>query len=117
MKKTKSIDPMKMTKRRMLALQIVREFEPIRPRWFAEKFWPRDEWRYRPINTGINGSHKGRGMYIAAGAYLSKLEHAGFLRWSPGRPPVDEGRGFRLTHDGRRLLEEAEARQKGSQTA
>jgi hypothetical protein len=86
----------------LLALHLVAENGPIRPREFAKLMWPdRAGWR-RVSNCG-HGSTRGSGMHLAGGAYLGKLRRQGLVEPEFGAPRFL--RGYILTALGRRVLE------------
>ena len=97
-----------LTKPQRKALQILRDHGPIQPREFAKKMWPDSPcWRHH-IKCGPSGSHRGGGMYLAAGGYLGKLGRRGwakpkykFLYWDKFSTNI----GHILTDAGRAALE------------
>ena len=95
-----------MTRRQLEALRIIAAAErPMRPRDFAEAFWPGHK---------MHSQHRkgGRGVIIGGnagpngGAYLGKLKRAGWIRveWHPSRA---EFIGYVLSVEGRRVLDTA----------
>jgi len=90
----------------VVALYLVAEHGPIRPREFAERMWPDNQaWR-RVSRCGPYGSHRGGGMHLAGGAYLGKLRRQGLVNdWGTPFPG-----GYVLTARGRQLLEAHRAR-------
>ena len=70
-----SASPLTAGQRR--ALEILRDEPDLLAKEFARLMWPdSDCWRH-PVKCGY-GSHRGGGMYLAAGGFLGKLYHKGF---------------------------------------
>lgn len=67
------------------ALQIVRDNPGIVPARFADKMWPTSEGWKRPAKCGPSGSHRGGGMYLAAGGFLGRLYRQGLVQRSYGK--------------------------------
>lgn len=66
-----------LTPSRRRALEILRDHGPIRPREFARVMWPDSPgWNF-PAKSGPRGTHRGGGMYLAAGGLLGKLRREG----------------------------------------
>ncbi len=68
-----------MTEATRKALTILSERINIWPSLFAEKMWPDSPGWKRCINTGPNGATYGKGMWLAAGSYLRRLEKKGLV--------------------------------------
>lgn len=86
-----------ITPKQKQALEIVRDYGPIRPREFAEKMWPDSEGWKHSVKCG-NGSHRGGGMYMAGGMYLAKLRKEGWIfHFSP--------KGYYLSSFGKTILD------------
>ena len=69
-----------MTPATARALGVLHDYGPLRPREFARRMWPEsDGWR-RSCRCGPNGSHRGGGMYLAAGGYLGALTRRGLVQ-------------------------------------
>lgn len=66
-----------MTPSMTKALTILRDHGPIKPREFARLMWPDSPAWKLPAKAGPKGTHKGGGMYTAAGGYLGRLHRAG----------------------------------------
>ena len=87
-----------MTKKQIRALTIIAAVEEIRPARFAEWMWPNSPGWTRVAKCG-HGSHRGGGMYLAAGGYLGKLRRKGWL-WHG----FYDHFSYRLSDEGRRAL-------------
>ena len=61
-----------LTEQQEKALQILRDNGYLTARSFAEKMWSESPGWSRVKNTG-NGATCGKGMWLAAGSYLTKL--------------------------------------------
>jgi len=68
-----------LTEPQVKALTILQNHGPLRPREFARLMWPDSPGWQRHARCGPNGSHKGGGMYLAAGGYLGKLARKGWI--------------------------------------
>lgn len=68
-----------ITSKTYKALKTVRDNPGIRAREFGEMLWPDADGHHRRSNGG-HGAQRGKGMWLAAGSYLSRLQKAGFVR-------------------------------------
>lgn len=59
-------------------LAIIIDRKDITPKYFAKKMWP-DSPAWKNSHGCGNGSHKGGGMYQAAGGFLGKLRRTGLI--------------------------------------
>lgn len=71
-----------MTDKMATALQIIKDNPGIRAKGFGLTMWP-DGAHHRHSNGG-NGSQAGKGMWLCAGSYLSKLYKAGMIEHVSG---------------------------------
>lgn len=94
---------MKISDKTIQALKIIRDSEEISASDFALKMWPNSPKWKKVYNTG-DGATSGKGMWLAAGSYLSKLRKAGLL-WSG----FSNIYWYRLSSDGRKVLKEYES--------
>ena len=89
-----------MTPATLKALRIVRDNPDLRPAQFARLYWPKHEgargWD-QPHKCG-QGTHRGMGMYTAAGGFLGKLRKRGLI--SGGFWP----HGYHITRAGSQAL-------------
>lgn len=75
----------------------------ITPKLFAKEMWPDSPGWRRSVKCG-HGSHRGGGMYIAAGGFLGKLCQYEWVQ----RDNADGWHGFSLTQKGRGILAQEE---------
>ena len=61
------------------ALKIIQDNDVYNARRFAELMWPDSPCWNKVYNTG-NGATRGKGMWLAGGSFLKKLQYAGFIR-------------------------------------
>lgn len=94
-----------------LARQLPAGSPGVRPREFARAVWPDAPGWKVSVRTGPNGSHAGRQLYTAGGAWLARLAKAGLVRQSFHNRHGSGGfdYGWRLTRDGQALLDAAAA--------
>ncbi|KKL99527.1 hypothetical protein LCGC14_1813570 [marine sediment metagenome] len=93
----------KLTDPQRRALTILREKGAMAPKWFASCMWPDSpawKWHY---NTGPNGATAGKGMWLCAGSYLSKLVKMGYVRIEVRRNTYQ--RFYRISELGKGLLD------------
>lgn len=95
-----------MTDATKRALTIIRDHGPIRPREFADLMWPDSPGHNRYSKCGPKGSHRGGGMYLAAGGYLGKLRRRGLIRYED-HYLSGWWLGYVLTDEGKKALEGA----------
>lgn len=99
---------MTATASQLRALTILAAHGPLRPREFAQSMWPRSPGWKSSARCGAHGSHRGGGMYLAAGGFLGKLAKRGWVRrdyrFMHGSA-IDDG--YRLTDLGRQVLHDA----------
>jgi hypothetical protein len=102
--------PARLTEKQARSLRILRDHDVAYPAQFARLAWPdADGWRH-PRKCGNNGVHRGGGMYVAAGCHLGILVRLGLITDYYKHHGLDtSARAFRLSDDGRRLLDEYEA--------
>jgi len=80
----KAINRVGLTEAQERALRIFYEvrqnnrYGTLSARFFAEKMWPDSDGWKRVSNQG-NGATSGKGMWLSAGSYLSKLKRLGYL--------------------------------------
>lgn len=60
------------------AVKLLKEYDGLSARQFAKLFWPNSAGWSRVKNQGRGATH-GKGMWLAAGAFLSKLERQGLV--------------------------------------
>lgn len=95
---------MKLSKKSIKALKILNKYSypnGLTASDFAKEMWANSPAWKRSYNTG-NGATRGKGMWLCAGSYLSKLRYKGLVY-------VDYDRGYSLytlSSRGRELLEE-----------
>ena len=91
------------SKKRLKALSILKNHEDgITAKFFAWEMWPDSPAWDRVYNTGINGATSGKGMWLSAGSYLSKLVYEE-LAWADY--PNGYTRTYHISSKGRRLLQ------------
>lgn len=73
----------------------------LMPKEFAAEMWPESDGWTRQAKCGQKGSHRGGGMYMAAGGFLGRLRKRGLVEavWKRNRP-----RTYSLTAKGYRAL-------------
>lgn len=69
---------MNLSEKARKALLILNDVESISANRFAEKMWPDSPCWLKVKNTG-NGACSGKGMWLTAGSYLSKLKNMGMV--------------------------------------
>ena len=79
------------------ALEIIRDYDISAPKQFALFMWPESAAWQQSVKCGVNGSHRGGGMYRTGGAFLGRLQRRGLLR------PHWDG-SYTLSAAGRALL-------------
>jgi len=95
---------MKVTETVLKALEIIDKYGSITPKYFARHMWPDSEGWSHHVKCG-NGSHRGGGMYMAAGGYLGKLNKEGWIRMQYTSLAGTYSRdGYILTSKGREVL-------------
>ncbi len=60
------------------ALKIIQNNDVYRARRFAELMWPDSPCWAKVYNTG-NGATRGKGMWLAGGSFLRKLQYSGLI--------------------------------------
>jgi len=92
------------SKKRLKALSILKNHEDgITAKFFAWEMWPDSPAWDRVYNTGINGATSGKGMWLSAGSYLSKLVYEELVRISYTEY---HARKYHISSKGRQLLRE-----------
>ncbi len=92
----------KISEKLIKALKILSKYhypDGLTARDFAQEMWEDSPAWKRSYNTG-NGATRGKGMWLCAGSYLSKLRYKGLIY-------VDYDRGYSLytlSNKGRGLL-------------
>jgi hypothetical protein len=87
------------------ALRIIRDHEITMPKQFAKLMWPDSDGWETHVKCGPHGSHRGGGMYLAAGGYLGKLEQRGLIKCHVAWGYTTRFRSFELTTAGKEALE------------
>lgn len=90
-----------MTPFQKKALETLRDHPGITAGKFAEKMWP-DNLMHVRISNGGHGAQSGKAGWLCGGSYLGKLRKKGWCRSGP------RGRGYQLSHEGIRQLEDHE---------
>lgn len=85
------------------ALQILSDKPYLTAKWFAQEMWPDSEKWKRSHNTG-NGGCRGKGMWLAAGSFLAKLQKQGLV-WVDFSNTAHH-KTFCLSHKGNEILKE-----------
>ncbi|NPV00023.1 MAG: hypothetical protein HPY53_01455 [Brevinematales bacterium] len=84
------------------ALEIIKEWPGISAMNFAGKMWP-DSPKWKKMYEGGNGSTMGRGMWLSAGSFLSRLQKKGFIQCS--HPLRREPKLWKISEKGIEYLE------------
>ena len=92
------------TAAQLRALAILRDHGPMMPKRFAERMWPDSPSWKKVVRCGAHGSHRGGGMYGAAGGFLGKLVRAGLVRRTTRRSY--DYNDYELSPAGRAALQE-----------
>ena len=89
----------KVSKRCIEALRIHEAKGPLRPRAFAEFFWPGHH-MHRKISNQGHGACSGKAAWLAGGGYLAKLRKRGLVR-----SYFNDTFSYVLTQEGKKILE------------